>query len=120
MRVSEVAALKIADVDSGRMVMRIERGKGGKEGYVMLSEPLLAILRSYWSLQLLTAGAAGEFSVSWARAGQADRTHRSACGLPLIREAHRASERATGAGVAAQRRHRAATHATAQQKGVLV
>lgn len=49
MRVSEIAALKIADVDSGRMVMRIERGKGGKEGYVMLSEPLLAILRSYWS-----------------------------------------------------------------------
>jgi site-specific recombinase XerD len=50
LRVSEVAALKIADVDSRRMVMRIERGKGGKERYVMLSEPLLAILRSYWRL----------------------------------------------------------------------
>jgi site-specific recombinase XerD len=50
LRVSEVAALKIADVDSGRMVMRIEHGKGGKERYVMLSAPLLGILRSYWRL----------------------------------------------------------------------
>ncbi len=32
------------------MVMRIERGKGGKERYAMLSEPLLAILRRYWRL----------------------------------------------------------------------
>jgi site-specific recombinase XerD len=50
LRVSEVAALKIADVDSRRMVVRIERGKGGKERYAMLSEPLLAILRRYWRL----------------------------------------------------------------------
>jgi integrase/recombinase XerD len=50
LRVSEVVGLKIADVDSGRMVMRIEHGKGGKERYVMLSKPLLAILRSYWRL----------------------------------------------------------------------
>ena len=50
LRVSEVAALKVGDVDSGRMVMRIEHGKGGKERYVMLSAPLLGILRSYWRL----------------------------------------------------------------------
>ena len=50
LRVSEVAALKVRDVDSGRMVMRIEHGKGGKERYVMLSAPLLGILRSYWRL----------------------------------------------------------------------
>ena len=37
LRVSEVAALKIGDIDSRRMVMRIERGKGGKERYAMLS-----------------------------------------------------------------------------------
>src|SRR5271157_2512169 len=38
LRVSEVAALKISDIDSRRMVVRIERGKGGKERYAMLSE----------------------------------------------------------------------------------
>src|SRR5271165_527414 len=49
LRVSEVAALKVRDIDSQRMVMRIEHGKGGKERYVMLSgAPLLGILRSYW------------------------------------------------------------------------
>ena len=50
LRVSEVGALKIADIDSQRMVMRIERCKGGKERAVMLSQPLLAILRRYWRL----------------------------------------------------------------------
>src|SRR5271157_1232423 len=50
LRVSEVAALKVSDVDSARMVMRIERGKGGKERCVMLSRPLLGILRRYWRL----------------------------------------------------------------------
>jgi integrase/recombinase XerD len=50
LRVSEAVGLKVADIDSGRMVMRIERGKGGKERYVMLSEQLLGILRSYWRL----------------------------------------------------------------------
>ena len=50
LRVSEVIGLKAADIDSDRMVIRIERGKGGKERYVMLSEQLLGILRSYWRL----------------------------------------------------------------------
>jgi integrase/recombinase XerD len=50
LRVSEVAALKIRDIDSGRMVLRIEHGKGGKERYAMLSQTLLGILRGYWRL----------------------------------------------------------------------
>ena len=50
LRVSEVVVLKIGDIDSSRMVMRIENGKGGKERYAMLSAPLLGILRSYWRL----------------------------------------------------------------------
>lgn len=50
LRVSEVVALKVGDIESDRMVMRIENGKGGKQRYVMLSAPLLSILRSYWRL----------------------------------------------------------------------
>ena len=48
LRVSEVARLKISDIDSQRMVLRIEQGKGGKDRYVMLSVQLLGILRAYW------------------------------------------------------------------------
>lgn len=50
LRVSEVAGLKIRNIDSGRMVIRIEQGKGGKDRYVMLSTQLLAVLRTYWRL----------------------------------------------------------------------
>ncbi len=50
LRVSEVAALKVSDIDSSRMVIRVAQGKGGKDRYVMLSPPLLAILRAYWRL----------------------------------------------------------------------
>ncbi len=41
--------------DSGRMMIRIEHGKGGKERYVMLSAQLLAILRTCWRLALLSS-----------------------------------------------------------------
>jgi integrase/recombinase XerD len=50
LRVSEVVALKVGDLDSGRMLIRVEHGKGGKDRYVMLSPQLLAILRAYWRL----------------------------------------------------------------------
>ena len=50
LRVPEVTALRVADIDSGRMMIRIEQGKGGKERYVMLSAQLLGILRTYWRL----------------------------------------------------------------------
>ena len=41
-------ALKISAIDSRRMVLRIERGKGGKDRYAMLWLRLLHILRAYW------------------------------------------------------------------------
>ena len=50
LRASEVVGLKLADIDSGRMVIRVEHGKGGKDRYVMLSAQLLGILRTYWRL----------------------------------------------------------------------
>ena len=48
LRAGEVSRLKPGDIDSGRGMIRIERGKGGKQRYVMLSDQLLAILRGYW------------------------------------------------------------------------
>ena len=48
LRVSEVVRLKPAAIDSRRMVIRIEEGKGRKDRYVMLSPKLLDILRDYW------------------------------------------------------------------------
>lgn len=50
LRASEVTGLKITDIDSGRKVIRIRHGKGGKDRYVMLSPQLLGILRTYWRL----------------------------------------------------------------------
>jgi integrase/recombinase XerD len=50
LRVSEVARLRAADIDSDRMVIRVEQGKGGKDRYVMLSAQLLQILRAYWRI----------------------------------------------------------------------
>src|SRR6266700_906371 len=50
LRISEVVQLKVADIDSSRMVIRVEQGKGGKDRYVMLSQQLLDILRTYWRL----------------------------------------------------------------------
>lgn len=50
LRASEAAGIKVADIDSSRMVIRVEQGKGGRDRYVMLSPQLLGILRSYWRL----------------------------------------------------------------------
>jgi site-specific recombinase XerD len=48
LRVSEIAALKITDIDSERMVIRVDQGKGRKDRYVMLSPHLLDLLRAWW------------------------------------------------------------------------
>jgi integrase/recombinase XerD len=50
LRASEAVGLRVGDVDSDRMVIRVEHGKGGKDRYVMLSAQLLGILRTYWRL----------------------------------------------------------------------
>ena len=48
LRVSEVASLKVDDIDSERMLIRIEQGKGRKDRNAMLSPQLLALLRLWW------------------------------------------------------------------------
>jgi integrase/recombinase XerD len=48
LRISEAVRLKPAAIDSKRMVIRVEQGKGHKDRYVMLSPKLLAMLREYW------------------------------------------------------------------------
>lgn len=48
LRVSEVVHLKITDIDSSRMLIRVEQGKGGRDRYVLLSPQLLVVLRAYW------------------------------------------------------------------------
>ena len=50
LRASETVGLRVADIDSGRMVIRVQAGKGGKDRYAMLSDQLLGILRGYWRL----------------------------------------------------------------------
>jgi len=48
LRPSEAIHLQLADIDSGRMMIRVDQGKGRKDRYVMLSEKLLVTLRRYW------------------------------------------------------------------------
>ena len=51
LRVSEAVALTPADIDSSRMVLRVDQGKGRKDRYVMLSSRLLEVLRDYWRIE---------------------------------------------------------------------
>jgi integrase/recombinase XerD len=48
LRASEVVALKVSDIDSTRMTLRIEQGKGHKDRYAMLCPVLLEHLRAWW------------------------------------------------------------------------
>ena len=50
LRISEAVRLTVSAIDSERMVLRIAKGKGEKDRYVMLSPKLLAILRAWWKV----------------------------------------------------------------------
>ena len=48
LRIGEVVRLKVSAIDSERMLLHIEGGKGGRDRYAMLSPRLLEVLRAYW------------------------------------------------------------------------
>jgi len=48
LRVSEVVSLKVSDIDSERMTLRVEQGKGSRDRYALLSPVLLEHLRDWW------------------------------------------------------------------------
>ena len=48
LRISEAVSPRPTDIDSGRMVVRVDQGKGGKDRYVMLSERLTETLLDFW------------------------------------------------------------------------
>jgi integrase/recombinase XerD len=50
LRASEVVSLKVTDIDSSRMILRVEQGKGRKDRHAMLSPMLLDILREWWRI----------------------------------------------------------------------
>ena len=49
LRLNEICHLKVSDIDSARMTLRVEQGKGAKDRYTLLSPRLLAELRRYWA-----------------------------------------------------------------------
>src|SRR3954469_4907029 len=51
LRVSEIIHLKVTDIDSARMLIRVEQGKGRKDRYVMLAPDLLDLLRQWWRVK---------------------------------------------------------------------
>jgi site-specific recombinase XerD len=50
LRLNEVLHLQVSDVDSSRMTLRVQQGKGGQDRYTVLSASLLDALRAYWKI----------------------------------------------------------------------
>ena len=50
LRAMEVVALKVADIDSQRMLIRVEQGKGRRDRFAMLSPTLLGLMRDWWRI----------------------------------------------------------------------
>ena len=81
LRISEVIGLKVADIDSRRMVIRVEQGKGQKDRYVMLSPKLLQILREWWPVNkpkqwLFPGDGVGGYITKGAVEGACQKAHR--------------------------------------------
>jgi site-specific recombinase XerD len=74
LRINEVACLKVTDIDSKRMMLRVQQGKGGKDRYSILSQTALELLRRYWRQYR---------PKQWLFEGQKEGTH---IGLTAIRQ----------------------------------
>lgn len=117
LRASEVVHLTVRDIDSRRMVIRVEQGKGQRDRYAMLSPALLALLRAWWregqaQRQVLPGG--------WLFPGQNPVDHLS------TRQLNRAFHRALDAAEIDKRvtlhglRHAFATHLLEQREDIRV
>jgi site-specific recombinase XerD len=83
LRVSEAVQLLPRDIDSKRMVLRVDQGKGNKDRYVMLSARLLECLREYWRAErprdwLFPGGVAGRHITTGAVEYVCQKAHRGA------------------------------------------
>jgi integrase/recombinase XerD len=87
LRVGEVTRLQASAIDSHRMVIRVEQGKGNKDRYVMLSPQLLQILRAYWRL-----ARPGRWLFPGRDAGEPVSNRYSAGGLPRRRTSRRTQQ----------------------------
>jgi integrase/recombinase XerD len=81
LRSAEVQHLRVADIDSERMLIRVRQGKGQKERYTLLSHYALALLRQYWQR---------DRPRDWLFPGQvAGRPLSPSCGLKIMQRALR-------------------------------
>ena len=100
LRMSEIAHLKVADIDSARMLIRVEQGKGRKDRYVMLAPDLLDVLRQWWLVKRLAG-----LAVPWPAARAADHHASARPRLPYRRDGRQARQARVHAHAPAQLRH---------------
>jgi len=101
LRIGEVSRLKVSSIDSKRMLLHIESGKGGKDRYAMLSPRLLEVLRVYWKRARPSL---------WLFPGQEPRSHVSTGALQAACRAARKRARIGKHVTAHSLRHSFATH----------
>jgi integrase/recombinase XerD len=86
LRVSEAVCLKVTDIDSKRMAIRVEQGKGAIDRYVMLSPKLLQILRDWWRVgrpqRWLFPGDEGDNHIGRSTIEEACQKARRRCRIP--------------------------------------